>query len=202
MKCMFVFLLSICIGSVLSAANLEPQVNDQGMLSITCDGRTIVETAAVLLMNEKYEPVSNVLAAQLRTFRGKEHVRNIWASDEFVVERVTRRTAAGEVKVVWEAKFLRAIPMAKYFVVVLNAPIRNSHLIDNATRIQYDDEFLTLKYSGAVPKVFAHEFTASKNAGEKMFMVWNYDSAKVNRINSEIIIGVSVKNIENNEKVK
>ena len=69
-------LFAVAIAAVtLGAVEVVPQVSDKGVMTLSCSGRTIIQSSGIVMNNANGEVVSDVAKAQMKTFRNRNRIR-------------------------------------------------------------------------------------------------------------------------------
>ena len=172
----------------LGAVEVVPQVSDKGVMTLSCSGRTIIQSSGIVMNNASGEVVSDVTKAQMKTFRNRNRIRNIWASDIFELQRLITTMPDGSVKVEWFGKFLKGDQKARSISVVWLTPIVESNFKAPDT-LTLEDVVLKLQFTDGM-KPLVKDVVRSKveNEGSYITLEWKYDPAKVNELKSTLLI--------------
>ena len=191
MKILTAVLAAILAGFALEAAEVVPQVNDKGIMTLSCSGRTIIQSGNIVMNGAKGQVVSDVTKAQMKTFRNRNRIRNVWASDTFELNRLITTLPDGGVKVEWSGKFLRGIQEARSISVIWFTPIVESNFKTPDT-LTLEDVVLKLNFiEGMKPQVKNVSRSQVENEGSYITLEWKYDPAKVNDLKSTLLITAS-----------
>jgi hypothetical protein len=186
----FMTTAAVLIGFVLGAVDVVPQVSDKGVITLSCSGRTIIQSCGISAVNSKGEVVSEISKAQMKTFRNRNRIRNVWASDIFELQRLITTMPDGSVKVEWNGKFLQGNQQASAIVVEWLTPILDSNFKAPDT-LTLDDVVLKLNFAeGIKPQVKNVKRSRVDNEGSYITLEWKYDPAKVNDLSSALIVTV------------
>lgn len=181
---------AVLTGFVLGAVDVVPQVSDKGVMTLSCSGRTIIQSCGISAVNSKGEVVSEISKAQMKTFRNRNRIRNVWASDIFELQRLITTMPDGSVKVEWNGKFLQGNQQASAIVVEWLTPILDSNFKAPDT-LTLDDVVLKLNFAeGIKPQVKNVKRSRVDNEGSYITLEWKYDPAKVNDLSSALIVTV------------
>ena len=176
----FAIVAAVLTGVVLSAVDVVPQVNDKGIMTLSCSGRTIIESSAISAVNSQGAVVSEISKAQMKTFRNRNRIRNVWASDLFELQRLITSMPDGSVKVEWSGKFLQGNQEAVAITVEWLTPILESNFKAPDT-LMLDEVELKLNFTeGTKPLVKDIKRSRVDNEGSYITLEWKYDPAKVN----------------------
>ena len=188
MKFLTAILTAVLAGTALYAVEVVPQVNAKGVMTLSCDGRTIIESSGIQLSGAKDVTVSDITKAQMRTFRNRNRIRNVWASDTFELQRLITTLPDGGVKVEWSGKFLKNNPKANTISVVWLTPILESNFKAPGT-LTLEDVVLKLEFTeGMKPQVKDIVRSKVDNEGSYITLEWKYDPAKINELKSTLVI--------------
>ena len=191
MKILTAVLAAILAGFALEAAEVVPQVNDKGIMTLSCSGRTIIQSGNIVMNGAKGQVVSDVTKAQMKTFRNRNRIRNVWASDTFELNRLITTLPDGGVKVEWSGKVLRGIQEARSISVIWFTPIVESNFKTPDT-LTLEDVVLKLNFiEGMKPQVKNVSRSQVENEGSYITLEWKYDPAKVNDLKSTLLITAS-----------
>jgi hypothetical protein len=186
----FMTTAAVLTGFVLGAVDVVPQVSDKGVMTLSCSGRTIIQSCGISAVNSKGEVVSEISKAQMKTFRNRNRIRNVWASDIFELQRLITTMPDGSVKVEWNGKFLQGNQQASAIVVEWLTPILDSNFKAPDT-LTLDDVVLKLNFAeGIKPQVKNIKRSRVDNEGSYITLEWKYDPAKVNDLSSALIVTV------------
>jgi hypothetical protein len=186
----FMTTAAVLTGFVLGAVDVVPQVSDKGVMTLSCSGRTIIQSCGISAVNSKGEVVSEISKAQMKTFRNRNRIRNVWASDIFELQRLITTMPDGSVKVEWNGKFLQGNQQSSAIVVEWLTPILDSNFKAPDT-LTLDDVVLKLNFAeGIKPQVKNVKRSRVDNEGSYITLEWKYDPAKVNDLSSALIVTV------------
>ena len=186
----FAIVAAVLTGVVLSAVDVVPQVNDKGIMTLSCSGRTIIESSAISAVNSQGAVVSEISKAQMKTFRNRNRIRNVWASDLFELQRLITSMPDGSVKVEWSGKFLQGNQEAVAITVEWLTPILESNFKAPDT-LMLDEVELKLNFTeGTKPLVKDIKRSRVDNEGSYITLEWKYDPAKVNELSCTMIVTV------------
>ena len=188
MKIITAVLAAVAAGFALGAAEVVPQVSDKGVMTLSCSGRTIIQSGNIIMNGANGKVISDISKAQLTTFRNRNRIRNVWASDIFELQRLITSMPDGSVKIEWSGKFLRGDQLARSISVVWFTPVVDSHFKTPGTLVLEDMELKLDFTEGLKPVV--RDVTRSRvdNEGSYITLEWKYDPAKVNDLRSTLII--------------
>ena len=113
MKIFTAILAAAAAGFVLGATEIVPQVSDKGVMTLSCSGRTVIQSGNIIMNGTNGKVISDISKAQLTTFRNRNRIRNVWASDIFELQRLITSMPDGSVKIEWSGKFLRGDQLAR-----------------------------------------------------------------------------------------
>ena len=87
MKIFTAILAAAAAGFVLGATEIVPQVSDKGVMTLSCCGRTVIQSGNIIMNGTNGKVISDISKAQLTTFRNRNRIRNVWASDIFELQQ-------------------------------------------------------------------------------------------------------------------
>lgn len=188
MKIFTAILAAAAAGFVLGATEIVPQVSDKGVMTLSCSGRTVIQSGNIIMNGTNGKVISDISKAQLTTFRNRNRIRNVWASDIFELQRLITSMPDGSVKIEWSGKFLRGDQLARSISVVWFTPVVDSNFKTPGTLVLEDVELKLDFTEGLKPVV--RDVTRSRvdNEGSYITLEWKYDPAKVNDLRSTLII--------------